>query len=95
MLRRETKMKKIISAVVLSSLMTASCNKDFIELTPISTVSVDQLYKTDNDFRDALTGAYRSLQNQYQNFWILQILMKNPRRVRGFFYARVGQVDWW
>ena len=65
-----TKIKKIISAVVLSSLMTASCNKDFIELTPISTVSIDQLYKTDNDFRDALTGAYRSLQNQYQNFWI-------------------------
>jgi tetratricopeptide (TPR) repeat protein len=63
-------MKKIISAVILSSLVTASCNRDFIELTPISTVSIDQLYKTDNDFRDALTGAYRSLQNQYQNFWI-------------------------
>jgi len=63
-------MKKIISAVVLSTLMTASCNQEFIELTPISTVNVDQLYKTDNDFRDALTGAYRSLQNQYQNFWI-------------------------
>lgn len=56
-------MKKIISAVLLSTLMTASCNQEFIELTPISTVGVDQLYKTDNDFRDALTGAYRSLRS--------------------------------
>jgi tetratricopeptide (TPR) repeat protein len=63
-------MKKIVSAVLLSSLLTMSCSKDFIELAPISTVNVDQLYKTDNDFREAMTGVYRSLQTQYQNFWI-------------------------
>ncbi|REA63681.1 RagB/SusD family nutrient uptake outer membrane protein [Dyadobacter luteus] len=63
-------MKKIASAILLTSLLSASCSQDFIDLPPISTVNVDQLYKTDNDFRDAMTGVYRSLQMQYQDFWI-------------------------
>jgi tetratricopeptide (TPR) repeat protein len=63
-------MKKIASAILLTSMLGASCSQDFIDLPPISTVSVDQLYKTDNDFRDAMTGVYRSLQVQYQDFWI-------------------------
>jgi tetratricopeptide (TPR) repeat protein len=63
-------MKKIASAILLTSMLGASCSQDFIELPPISTVNVDQLYKTDNDFRDAMTGVYRALQTQYQNFWI-------------------------
>lgn len=46
-----------------------SCKKDFIELTPESTVSVDVLYKTDKDFQDAVIGIYSNLRPQYLNFW--------------------------
>lgn len=63
-------MKKvyITSAIVLSLL--ASCKKEFIERSPISTVVVDILYKTDKDFQDAVIGVYTPFQAQYQNFWV-------------------------
>lgn len=47
-----------------------SCQNDFIELTPISTVSTDVLYKTDRDFQDAVTGIYGVYQSQYLNMWL-------------------------
>lgn len=47
----------------------ASCS-DFIELDPISTASVDAVYKTDKDFQDAVAGTYAVLRDQYQDFWI-------------------------
>lgn len=62
-------MKNIISVVALASVLMMSCSKDFIELRPISTVSVDALYKKDKDFQDAVIGCYSTLQNQYQGFW--------------------------
>lgn len=46
-----------------------SCS-DFIELDPISTASVDAVYKTDKDFQDAVAGTYAVLRDQYQDFWI-------------------------
>jgi hypothetical protein len=61
-------MKKIISTLCIS-LVFLSCSKNFIETRPISSVSVDVLYKTDKDYQDAVIGCYRTLQNQYQNFW--------------------------
>lgn len=61
-------MKKIISFISVS-LLFASCSKSFIEMQPISSVSVDVLYKTDKDYQDAVVGCYRVMQNQYQNFW--------------------------
>lgn len=65
-------MKKIIKMILLFlSFIAVSCSKDFIELKPISAVSVDVLYKTDKDFSDALTASYRTLQNQYQRFYIM------------------------
>lgn len=63
-------MKKIIS-IALASLIMMSCSKDFIELTPISAVTVDVVYKTDKDFSDALTATYNSLQSVYINRWII------------------------
>lgn len=60
-----------INRVVLVLLMfTVSCGKKFIDLPPISSVSVDVVYKTDKDFLDALTATYNTLQQQYQNFYI-------------------------
>ncbi|GAB4038365.1 RagB/SusD family nutrient uptake outer membrane protein [Spirosoma jeollabukense] len=63
-------MKKIFCLVSLASMLTMSCQKTFIELNPISTVSVEAVYKTDKDFQDAVVGVYSMLRNQYQDFWI-------------------------
>ena len=63
-------MKKFIS-IAFASLIMMSCSKNFIELTPKSSVTVDVVYKTDKDFSDALTAAYNSFQTVYLNRWII------------------------
>ena len=63
-------MKKILCLLTLMGTLLTSCQKSFIELNPISTVSVDAVYKTDKDFQDAVVGIYATLRNQYQDFWI-------------------------
>jgi tetratricopeptide (TPR) repeat protein len=65
-------MKKliIISIVAFASLIVISCDEDFIDISPVSSVSVDVVYKTDKDFMDALTATYNTLQTQYQNFYL-------------------------
>lgn len=60
----------IITTIAFISILTVSCSKSFIDLPPISSVSVDVIYKTDKDFQDALTATYNTLQQQYQNFYI-------------------------
>ena len=63
-------MKKLISILTLASLlMVSSCKKDFIEILPQSTVTIDILYKTDKDFQDAVIGTYVALRTQYANMW--------------------------
>ncbi|HEY4290503.1 MAG TPA: RagB/SusD family nutrient uptake outer membrane protein [Puia sp.] len=62
-------MKKIVYIAALTSMIGLSCSKKFIDLTPVSSVSTEALYKTDKDFSDALTGAYSLLRDQYQVFW--------------------------
>lgn len=63
-------MKKLTAVTALVSLIISSCSKDFIALSPISSVSTDVLYKTDKDFVDALTATYNTLQDQYRFFYI-------------------------
>lgn len=63
-------MKKLIT-IAFTLLMMMSCKKDFIDLIPISSVSVDIMYKTDKDFSDALTAVYNSFQTQYMNHYII------------------------
>ena len=66
-------MKKIISIItiiIFTSILNLSC-EDFIEVKPVSTVSIDVLYKTDKDFQDAVVGCYNMLQIQYLNHWII------------------------
>lgn len=63
-------MKKLISILTLASLlMVSSCKKDFIEILPQSTVTIDVLYKSDKDFQDAIIGTYVALRTQYANMW--------------------------
>lgn len=61
-------------------LLAISCKKDFIEITPISTVAIDALFKTDKDYQDAVTGCYNALQTQYQNFWVFGDLRGDDSR---------------
>ena len=62
-------MKKMISIAFIVSILMMSCKKDFIAKTPVSTISVDALYKTDKDFQDAVIGIYFGFRDPYQNFW--------------------------
>lgn len=62
-------MKNTISIIILTAILLVGCKKDFINLLPISSASVDALYNTDKDFQDAVIGCYDLLQRQYRNFW--------------------------
>lgn len=61
-------MKKIFSIIAILTLLT-SCNKEFIEILPVDTVTVDVLYKTDKDYQDAVIGIYGIYQDQYANMY--------------------------
>lgn len=56
-----------VLAVALLSMM--SCQNDFIEVIPKSVMTNDLVYKTDEDFRNALNGVYRQNQDFYDYFW--------------------------
>ena len=63
-------MRNIISIISLATiLIMPSCKKSFIEKDPVSSVTIDNLYKTDKDFQDAIIGTYQALRNQYANMW--------------------------
>ncbi len=54
--------------ILIAALMgLAACQKDFLDLKPLSQPNVDNFYKTANDFGNAVNGAYDALQssNQY------------------------------
>src|SRR5690606_20450513 len=58
---------KIISMMIAGFCLT-SCEQ-FIDTVPESSITVDGLYKTDKDFKDALVGCYSALQAPYDVFW--------------------------
>ena len=63
-------MKKSIIYIISIFLLFPSCSQDFIDLIPVSTVTIEFIYKTDKDFLDAMTGIYQPIRNQYNNFYI-------------------------
>lgn len=63
-------MKNLISIVlVVTVILISSCVKSFIQRPPVSSVTIDVLYKTDKDYQDAVMGTYQALRNQYANMW--------------------------
>ena len=62
-------MKKTLALIAVLSLPITSCTKQFIDILPVDTVTVDVLYKTDKDFQDAVIGIYGLYQDQYQNMY--------------------------
>ncbi|MBD2754310.1 RagB/SusD family nutrient uptake outer membrane protein [Spirosoma validum] len=58
-------MKKV--AIIFTALVSlTACQKDFLELKPLSQPNVDNFYKTANDFNNAVNGAYDALQSSTQ-----------------------------
>ncbi|MDR1403804.1 MAG: RagB/SusD family nutrient uptake outer membrane protein [Tannerellaceae bacterium] len=60
-------MKYIVISIGMA--LFAGCSGNFIDLTPPSTATVANVYKTDKDFQDALVGCYNQLRSQYGAFW--------------------------
>ena len=61
--------KFIRVTMTLLLIVLMSCSEEFIDLQPTDTVSVGALYKTDNDFNDAVNGAYTGLMEVYKTWW--------------------------
>ena len=58
-------MKKI--TILFAAIMgLTACQKDFLDLKPLSQPNVDNFYKTANDFGNAVNGAYDALQSSTQ-----------------------------
>ncbi|HWV64702.1 RagB/SusD family nutrient uptake outer membrane protein [Chitinophaga sp.] len=57
-----------LSLIVLC--LATACKKSFIELAPPSTAGVDNLYQTDEDFKQAELGIYDTYQTQYKDMWL-------------------------
>lgn len=49
--------------LLLTAILLYSCSKSFIDLTPISSASTDNFFKTADDIRIAVNGAYAALQS--------------------------------
>lgn len=47
--------------LIILVLLLSSCGKGFIDLKPISTITTDNFYRTEEDFRNAVSGAYNAL----------------------------------
>lgn len=86
-------MKKLLCALTAVFLLATGCKRDFIELYPISNVTIDDLYKTDKDFQDAVTGCYNVFQSEYQNFYMYGDMRSDDtwkevsRNVSSFFFS--------
>ena len=57
-------MKKI-GFISLLVLMLTSCLNDFLDVQPVSDISTNKFWKTDNDVRAGLNSAYAALQQTY------------------------------
>lgn len=63
MTSKKLNMKKFqLYFALLAAAVASACNKDFIDLPPISSASAGNFYKTAEDIKVGLNGAYASLQ---------------------------------
>jgi hypothetical protein len=58
----------VFASLLLVAPLTA-CNEDFIDLLPPSAVTVEVLYQTEDDFKQAMVGVYTGLRSHYGGFW--------------------------
>ena len=56
-------------SIIISLIVFASCH-DFIDLKPNDTVSINQMFNSESDFRDAINGCYHPLRARYNEMYI-------------------------
>jgi hypothetical protein len=59
--------KALQSIVIIASLVMVSSCEDFLDLKPISSSSADGFYQTQDDFEQAVNGAYATLREVYSS----------------------------
>jgi starch-binding outer membrane protein, SusD/RagB family len=69
-------MKNTIALLCMFLLVCTSCQKDFLELTPKSTIAPETFFKTSSDAITAVNGCYKSLGLGSQYGGTFQVLME-------------------
>jgi hypothetical protein len=59
----------LVALATIGCLPLAGCT-DFITTAPVSSASTEHVYRTDDDFAQAVVGVYRALQQEYNDMWI-------------------------
>jgi hypothetical protein len=59
--------KKFIYIAGLLVIITTSCKKDFLNLSPPDAITTANFYKTESDFQQALSGAYNTVRDSHGN----------------------------
>lgn len=64
-------MKTKAVVVLLGGLFINSCGDKFLDLKPQNNITTDNFFVTEDDFRQAVTGAYRPLQALYSDAYVM------------------------
>ncbi|WP_046243474.1 RagB/SusD family nutrient uptake outer membrane protein [Hymenobacter terrenus] len=82
-----------LRVVLLASLLVgSSCNK-FVDIKPDDNIPVANYYKTEADFRAALTGSYANLRGIYNNYYLYSELPADNARTFGESEGSQGPFD--
>ena len=68
--------RKLLIVFVLSFVMISSCSDDFIDVDPTEENSED-FFNTEEDYQNALIGAYDMLQSSFMNVLLGEIASDN------------------
>lgn len=67
----KTYSKTIITGVLLLSLTSSSCKKDFLDQTPEASIAGNNFYQSEADFKQAVNGTYAALRDMAGvNYWL-------------------------
>jgi len=58
-------MKKTIIVIIASMFLLSACMDEFLDVKPVSDLTTDKFWRTENDVRTALNSAYGFIQNTY------------------------------
>ncbi len=84
---------KILFIIALISVISSSCDKDFLNLTPTETVSDDKAFATP----DAAKGVINSIYDQLSYYWSTTLTATITNEVRGddMFITQFNNWTWW
>lgn len=69
--------RKIITGVITASLLFSACGDDYVETNPPYGINSDSYFSSENDYYNALIGAYDILQSTYVNVILGEIASDN------------------